>query len=44
VSDYVLQNFSDEEQKKIPTVSSGAESAISSYLADGIAATMNRFN
>lgn len=43
-ADYVLQDFSAEEKKSLPEIIRRAESAISSYLAEGIEATMNKFN
>lgn len=44
VSDYVLADFSAEEEKELPKILSTAEEAINSYLDDGIEATMNKFN
>lgn len=41
---YVLQDFSQEEGKKLPEIIAKSQEAIKSYLADGIMATMNRFN
>ncbi len=44
VADYVLLDFSEGEKGNLPMVISRAEAAMSSYLADGVEATMNRFN
>lgn len=44
VSEYVLEDFSPDEKKELPSVVKKCEEAISSYLADGIEATMNKFN
>ena len=44
VSEYVLEDFSSEEKEKLPGIIKKCEEAISSYLADGIEATMNKFN
>ena len=41
---YVLENFTDEEQKKLPGIIKICEEAISAYLASGVEATMNQFN
>jgi len=41
---YVLSEFSKEEQKKLPEIINIGQEALKSYLADGIDATMNRFN
>jgi len=41
---YVLENFTDEEQKKLPEIIKICEEAISAYLASGVEATMNQFN
>ena len=41
---YVLQDFSQGEQKEFPTIIKKCEDAIRSYLSDGVVATMNRFN
>lgn len=44
VSGYVLEDFSSEEQKNLPGIVKIAGEAINAYLADGIEATMNKFN
>ncbi len=41
---YVLENFSEDEQKQLEGVCARAVEAIDSYLESGISATMNRFN
>src|SRR3989344_2002352 len=41
---YVLENFTDDEQKKLPEIIKICEEAISAYLASGVEATMNQFN
>lgn len=41
---YVLEKFSEVEEKKFKEVVLQSISAINSYLSDGIHATMNRFN
>ena len=41
---YVLENFTDEEQKKLPAIIKTCEEAIAAYLASGVEATMNQFN
>ena len=41
---YVLENFTDEEQKKLPEIIKICEAVISAYLASGVEATMNQFN
>lgn len=41
---YVLQDFSPEEQKQLPGIIAKCQEAVKSYLADGVVATMNRFN
>lgn len=44
VSLYVLQDFTSDEQKELPKITKSACEAVSSFLADGIDATMNKFN
>lgn len=41
---YVLEDFSTEERKKLDEVMITCQEALGSYIADGIEATMNRFN
>lgn len=41
---YVLEEFNDEEKKRLPKVLSNSCEAIRSFIKDGIQATMNRFN
>ncbi len=41
---YVLEEFTEDEKKQIDDTISISIEAIKSYLADGIEATMNRFN
>jgi len=41
---YVLEDFTDEERKKLPAIIKTCEEAISAYLASGVEATMNQFN
>src|SRR3989344_1928824 len=41
---YVLENFTDEEQKKLPEIIKICGEAISAYLASGVEAVMNSFN
>lgn len=41
---YVLEDFTDEEQKKLPAIIKICGEAISAYLAGGVEATMNQFN
>lgn len=41
---YVLADFSEGQKKKLPDIIAKCEEAIKSYLAEGITATMNRFN
>lgn len=43
-SEYVLEDFSDADQKQLPTIIKLSHEAIVSYLADGVEATMNKFN
>ena len=43
-SDYVLEKFSKDEEKKLKEVIFQSLGAVESYLSDGIHATMNRFN
>lgn len=43
-SDYVLENFTESEEKKLKQVITLSISAIGAYLSDGIHAAMNRFN
>lgn len=44
VEDYVLVDFSEEEKKKLAEIITKSRDAIESYVADGIEATMNKFN
>lgn len=44
VSNYVLEDFPAGERKKLDGVIIKCQEAVSSYIADGIEATMNRFN
>ncbi len=44
VADYVLEDFSKEERQKLDEVILKCQEALSSYIAEGIEATMNRFN
>lgn len=44
VSQYVLEDFSAQEQQDLPQIVKKCEEGIASYLADGIEATMNKFN
>ena len=44
VADYVLEDFSKEERQKLDEVMIKCQEALSSYIAEGIEATMNRFN
>lgn len=44
VADYVLEDFSKEERKKLDEVIIKCREAVNSYIADGIEATMNRYN
>ncbi|MEK7580840.1 MAG: aminoacyl-tRNA hydrolase [Patescibacteria group bacterium] len=44
VSDYVLEDFNKEEEKRLPGLIKNCEEAINSYISDGIEATMNKFN
>lgn len=44
VSDYVLEDFNKEEEKRLPELIKNCEEAINSYISDGIEATMNKFN
>jgi len=41
---YVLEDFTQGEQEKLPAVVKTCEEAISAYLASGVEATMNQFN
>lgn len=41
---YVLSDFTKEEQKDLKNIIIMSKEAIKSYLADGVQATMNRFN
>lgn len=41
---YVLQRFTDSERKKHKEIINISKEAIKSYMADGVEATMNRFN
>lgn len=41
---YVLEDFTEEEQKKLEEVIGRGIEAVDSYLESGISATMNRFN
>lgn len=43
-TDYVLEDFSGEEQKEISGIIEKAQEAIKSFISDGIESTMNRFN
>lgn len=43
-AEYVLEDFSEADQKQLPTMIKLSHEAIVSYLADGIEATMNKFN
>ncbi len=43
-ADYVLSEFDEAQKKDLKKLISESCSAITSYLADGIEATMNRFN
>lgn len=43
-ADYVLQPFSEDEERSLPQVLEAASSAIESWLSDGIATAMDRFN
>ncbi len=44
VSQYVLEDFSKGERQKLDEVILKCQEALSSYIAEGIEATMNRFN
>ncbi len=44
VESFVLLDFLPEEKEKLEVIVSKAIEAIDSYLADGISATMNKFN
>lgn len=44
VSQYVLEDFSKEERQKLDEVIIKCQEALSAFAADGIEATMNRFN
>lgn len=41
---YVLEEFTIDEEKKLPLVVERSIEAVKSYLSDGIQAAMNRFN
>ena len=41
---YVLENFTEEEQKKLPEIIKTCKESIGTYLACGVEATMNQFN
>lgn len=44
VSDFLLSDFNKEEAKKLPNLIESGAIALRAYLADGLSATMNRFN
>lgn len=44
VSQYVLEDFDQSQQKELGAVIAKCKGALDSYIADGIEATMNRFN
>lgn len=44
VADYVLQNFSKEEQSKLPDVLNTTVDAIEAVIFDGVLKAMNKFN
>ncbi len=44
IADYVLEKFSDLEQKELGKIINNCIEAVSAYLDEGINATMNRFN
>ena len=41
---YVLEDFTQGEQEKLPAIIKTSEEAIRAYLASGVEATMNQFN
>lgn len=43
-ADYVLEEFSQQQKKKLPEILLRSRDALNSYLDDGVEATMNRFN
>lgn len=43
-ADYVLEEFNNEQKKKLPEILLRSLDALNSYLDDGIEATMNKFN
>lgn len=43
-ADYVLEDFSRQEQAKLAAIFSTVESAVRLFIIDGIEAAMNRFN
>lgn len=44
VADFVLEDFDQSQQKDLIVVIAKCKEALDSYLADGIGATMNKFN
>lgn len=44
VADYVLQNFSKDEQSKLPDILNHTVDAIESFIFDGVITAMNKFN
>lgn len=44
VSDFVLSDFFEEEEKQLPGIIAKSANAVRSWLSAGIQATMNRFN
>jgi PTH1 family peptidyl-tRNA hydrolase len=42
--DFILQEFDEEEKRRLPEVLDRAAEAIACFLAEGLAAVMNRFN
>lgn len=43
-SEYVLEDFNEQEKRQLPDVLARCQEAIRSYIDDGLGATMNRFN
>lgn len=43
-ADYVLKNFSSEEQKEMPFMIDAAAAAVRLFITDGLDAAMNRYN
>ena len=41
---YVLEDFTDSEQKKLPEIINTCEEAVRAYLSSGVESIMNRFN